>query len=190
MADKKLVLLVGPPGSGKSTVALRYSGTGYEYINQDLQGKGHLHLFDMAVIEGKNIVVDRMNFSKGQRQRYLELAKSHGYFTSIIVIHESYETCLTRMLRREGHATIKDETSAKAALRTFFTKYERVEDSEADDVGRVWPGIMTKQPAIICDLDGTLCDVKHRQHFVKEGNKNWPAFFNGIKDDEIGRAHV
>lgn len=38
-------------------------------------------------------------------------------------------------------------------------------------------------PAIIIDLDGTLCDVSHRTHFVKTTPPNWPAFFDACVDD-------
>lgn len=37
--------------------------------------------------------------------------------------------------------------------------------------------------AIICDLDGTLCDVSHRRHFVSNGNKNYDAFNSACVDD-------
>jgi len=37
---------------------------------------------------------------------------------------------------------------------------------------------------IICDLDGTLADCTHRQHYVQgEGKKNWKAFFDGMDKD-------
>lgn len=32
------------------------------------------------------------------------------------------------------------------------------------------------QNAIIVDLDGTLADITHRVHFVRDGKKDWPAF--------------
>lgn len=176
-------MLVGPPGSGKSTIAKNYTDAGYTYVNQDLQGKEHLAVFDETILEGKDVVVDRMNFSEGQRRRYLDVAKSHGYHTSILVLHESYNTCLERCLVRKDHLTIQNEKSAKAALRTFFTKYERVQDGEADDIGRIWPG-GEKPQAIICDLDGTLCNLDHRLHNVRgEGKKNWKAFFDELSGD-------
>lgn len=37
--------------------------------------------------------------------------------------------------------------------------------------------------AIIVDLDGTLCDTTHRQHFLKQQPKNWKAFFDGCVSD-------
>ncbi len=36
---------------------------------------------------------------------------------------------------------------------------------------------------ILFDLDGTICDITHRLHHVKDGNKNWDAFYRDcIKD--------
>lgn len=36
---------------------------------------------------------------------------------------------------------------------------------------------------IIFDLDGTLADVSHRVHYVRNGNRNWEAFFNECDKD-------
>lgn len=181
----KLTLLVGPPGSGKSTLAKVYVAKGYRYISQDSHGKAHLDYFHLAVAAGEDIIVDRMNFNKIQRSRYLDPAKAAGYETEIVVLHEPYQVCFDRCIARKDHETIKDETNARSALNTFFTKYERVADGEANKVVRVWPE-GDKPPAIICDLDGTLCDVSHRRHFVRrsEGEKkDWNSFFKGMSDD-------
>ncbi len=45
-------------------------------------------------------------------------------------------------------------------------------------------------PAIIIDLDGTLCNVSHRVHFVKQSPPNWPAFFDACVDDTPNAAVV
>lgn len=189
-AQKNLIVMVGPCGSGKSTMARKYAAEGYVHINQDSQGRGHLALFETAVKSGQNIIVDRMGFTKQQRERYIAPAKLVGYFVEIIILHESYETCLDRMQKRQDHETIKDEKSARSALDMFFSKYERAQDSEADKVTRIWPS-GEKYAAVICDLDGTLCNVDHRIHHVNpkvkpEGfRKNWPGFFAGIPNDPV-----
>lgn len=42
---------------------------------------------------------------------------------------------------------------------------------------------------IICDLDGTLCDITHRLIHVKpKTKKDWSAFFDGIRDDAVNEA--
>lgn len=164
----KLTLLVGPPGSGKSTLAKPQCAIeGAVYINQDSQGReGHLENFKKAISEGKSIVVDRMGFNRDQRNRYLDPAKAAGYETEIIVLHQPYSVCLERVCARTNHETIKDEASARGALGLFFSKYERVQDNEANKITRIWPD-GPKEMAIYSDLDGTLCDVEHRRHFVR-----------------------
>ncbi len=180
----KLVVLVGPPGSGKSTVANSFVLNGFTRISQDDQGKEqHFNLFKEAIAAKKNIVVDRMNFNKVQRDRYLNFAD--GYETEIHVFHESYKTCLSRCDLRTDHPTIKSKEDAVKAITFFFNNYDRVQDHEAAKVIRHWPKGY-KPKAIICDLDGTLCNVDHRLHWVRgEGKKNWPMFMADIPKDSV-----
>jgi len=34
---------------------------------------------------------------------------------------------------------------------------------------------------VIFDLDGTLCDITHRLHFIEGDNKDWDGFYRGIE---------
>jgi hypothetical protein len=43
---------------------------------------------------------------------------------------------------------------------------------------------------VIFDLDGTIADISHRVHFVRDGNKDWDAFFAGCVDDRPNEAVV
>ncbi len=188
MKKPLLQLLVGPPGSGKSTYskALFYAkGLHTTYINQDTQGKEHMSKFLSAIADRRDIIVDRMNFNKEQRLRYLGPAVTNGYETEIIILHQPYDECMMRMSKRTDHQTIKTKESAMGALKTFFTMYERPEDNEADKVTRIFPD-GDKPKAIVCDLDGTLCDLEERRAHVRgEGKKNWKAFFEDIPKDKL-----
>lgn len=209
-----ITLLVGPPGSGKSTYAHDQIYNGGDHgaatvrVSQDDQGKpGHMEVFERALHFKQDIIIDRMNFDKNQRNRYLEPARKAGYATRIIVVHCPLDTCLERCNKRENHPTIKDSKAASQAVNFFFSHYERVENEEADEVIRKgWAGDDAPS-AIVCDLDGTLCNVEHRRHFVRDTRpmneltgcdlntgelyppfkKNWPAFFAGIKDDTLNQ---
>lgn len=192
----KMVILVGPPGSGKSTCAAKYAEQGYVRISQDDQGSNHVQLLFAALQAGSNIIVDRMNFSVVQRERYLAPGRNSGYHTAIQVLHTSYQECYDRMERRWntekyppgfghiGHPTINNKESARSALHTFFTKYEKPLVGEADTIELQYPE--TKGSCIIVDLDGTLCNTDHRQHHMHStdgGKKNWPAFFREMGKD-------
>ena len=41
---------------------------------------------------------------------------------------------------------------------------------------------------IICDLDGTLADISHREHHAQGDRKNWKRFFEGIPEDAIAEV--
>lgn len=188
-----LFLLVGPPGSGKSTFVRDRMlndgdhGAACVHINQDAQGKfQHMENFREAIRHQQDIFVDRMNFNRVQRLGYIEQAKAAGYTIKIHVFHVPYAECLRRATERVGHETIKDAATAEKAIRFFFKSYERVEDFEADEVVRHYME-GDKPSAIVCDLDGTLCNIEHRRHFVRaEGKKkNWAAFNAGIKNDKL-----
>lgn len=42
-----------------------------------------------------------------------------------------------------------------------------------------------KKKAIVVDIDGTLADVEHRVHHVREEKKNWRAFNDAMIDDSL-----
>lgn len=189
---KELIILVGPPGSGKSTLAKTFIK--HVRISQDDQGKKeHLAFFITALAQGNPIIVDRMDFNKEQRSRYIEPARKAGYTVKIIVLQVPRAVCLARMASRKDHPTIKDEKSAGSALNTFFKLYERPTPDEADVIEFDNPmGDDTfsddRDKAIIVDLDGTLCNIDHRLHFVKkvEGKKSdWKNFFYNIPGDSV-----
>jgi len=193
----KLTLLVGPPGSGKSTFAKKRifedgdHGAATVYVNQDSQQGEHMDIFFDAVMAGKDILVDRMNFNKQQRAKYIEYAKykQPHVEVEIIVLHQPYEVCLDRIRKRFGsHETINDEKSARGALQTFFTKYERPTEAEGKCTFIYPEG--PKPKIIVCDLDGTLCNVEHRRHYVRRPageKKDWAGFFRDIPKDPVNQ---
>lgn len=179
----KLIILVGPPGSGKSTYAKDISGT---YINQDSQGENHFKLFSEAIERNDEvIIVDRMNFNKEQRQKYIFPTKNSHYEVEIITFFVPREICYKRCLERKDHLTIKNFKDTGRALNCFFKNFEFADKTEADIITEIEYQTI-KHPAIIVDLDGTLCNIDHRLHFIKsEGKKDWKGFFGSIIYDRV-----
>ena len=40
----------------------------------------------------------------------------------------------------------------------------------------IYTGLLAVNRAIICDIDGTIADIDHRRHHVREKPKNWKKF--------------
>ena len=110
---KKLVILIGNIGNGKSTLAKEYAKKGYVIICRDalryMIGGGD-YIFnpklEPAIIAGAvditrwfmelgvNIIIDEVNVSKKYREHYLELAKENGY--------KSFAVVLPRLSKKES----------------------------------------------------------------------------------------
>lgn len=181
--NKEIVLMCAPPGAGKDTF-IQNNLSLYTRISQDDQGKEHLKIFENSLKNGENVVISRMNFNKVQRDRYLNPAKKLGYKTKIVVLHESRETCLQRCKDRLNHPTVKTEEDRNNAINFFFSKYERPTLDEADKVEYRYPQ-GDKPSCVLVDLDGTLCNIDHRLHFVKNGKKDWKSFFENMNKDTV-----
>jgi bifunctional polynucleotide phosphatase/kinase len=92
--SKEVVLLVGLPACGKSTIATKYYSN-YKKISLDsINNKTKMILmYKEYILHGYQIVVDNTNFNKLQRKEFIEIAKKNGYKIKIIYIDIPYEIC-------------------------------------------------------------------------------------------------
>ena len=77
--NQELIIMAGPPASGKSTLSTRYLvPKGYVRVNRDTLGtaKKCLDATKEALKSGKSVVVDNTNPSKAARAEYIDVAKS------------------------------------------------------------------------------------------------------------------
>ena len=119
----KMIILVGLPGSGKSSFAKKYDK--YTIINQDTLGSREncIKLCRLSLLEGKSIIVDRCNSTKMQRSIWIKEALKFGVTDiSAVYLYCNPEICIERISERKDHPTIK-ETSSKEKNTEIVTNF-------------------------------------------------------------------
>lgn len=178
----KLIIMKGLPASGKSTKAeelVRASGNAVR-LNKDLlrtmmhfdkwsgrneqatQDAEH-ELAKYFLSHGKNVIVDDTNLNPKTVGYWVQLAKSMNAGIEYVDMTDvSVKDCIERDWKRDKQ--VGEHVIQKMALQ--YLNY------------------LQGEKVVICDLDGTLCDVTHRRHFVQgEGSKDWKGFFEAMLGD-------
>jgi len=120
-----LVVLVGPPGSGKSTWARR-NGRGAIHVSQDglidaISPDGFEHVYRpiyaaaegalarAALASGHTVVVDRTNRTREHRRRWLEIAREVRCPVVAVVMTASAALCRSRNRERDPKWRLSEE---------------------------------------------------------------------------------
>lgn len=137
MREKELILLLGPIGAGKTTLAKQLENGSAIRISQDEMGKkNYLGNFHQAISDGvPRIIVDRMNFNYEQRKRFIGPARENGYAVTIIELQTPREVCLERVVARQDHPTVEADNPelANKILDFYYKEYEKPLTEEYDN---------------------------------------------------------
>lgn len=180
-----MIIMVGLPASGKSTKAeeLAKAHGNAVRINKDLlrtmlhfdkfngRLEGHTRdaarkLADWFLTQDMTVIIDDTNLNPGTLQSWKDLAKIHNAKVQVENVDTDVETCIAR-----------DEGREKKVGRDVIMR-----------MAMQWGLWQPTKGIVICDIDGTIADCSHRQHFVKrpEGEKkDWDAFFGGMEQDAV-----
>ena len=105
------VILIGIQGSGKSTFYKEKFADTHVRINLDmLRTKNRERvLLEGCLAAKQRFVVDKINLTREQRERYISLAKDFGFRTVGFYFRSDLNKALERNSLREGRARIPDK---------------------------------------------------------------------------------
>lgn len=180
-----VILIVGFPAAGKSTVAQEAIDQGYLHINRDKEGgtvKGLLPLVEDSLKRKRDVVLDNTFPTIESRKPFIELAKQYGakvvcYLMDSTLEDAQFNAC-SRIVKMYGHlldnAEIKKSkhpnTFPMAVLYGYRKEFQKPVKSEGFDEIKVIPFVRRKDPtyknkALLLDYDGTLRDTKSGAKF-------------------------
>lgn len=175
-------MMRGLPASGKSTKAKELCITygNYVRVNRDLF-RDMLHFGEYSgrnealVVESEkeialtafkndiNVLVDDCNLSDKNRQMWEEFAKKNKAKFEVCEMGTNYTDCIVRDSEREKKV-------GKSVIMNMALQYKM---------------IPKEYSIVICDIDGTLADLRHRIHYVQTSPKDWRNFFSHIMNDGL-----
>jgi predicted kinase len=111
----EVIILVGLPGSGKTTYYMEHFAATHAHISRDVQQtpERELALFRECLMNGRSLVVDDTNATRAARARYICEAKAAGF----TVLAYFFDTPVRTAIGRNNHRKDKNPIPVPAILR-------------------------------------------------------------------------
>ena len=175
-------MMRGLPASGKSTLArkiVKDSGNAGRINRDDLRamlfnsewsGKREGVVVDCELAIARVLfehkmrpVIDDTNLSEKHRQMWSEFSRGLGNEFETFALDVDITTCIARDGQRE-------KSVGPAVIYRLALWNRLIEWGE--------------KPIVLCDIDGTLADGKHREHFTRGAQKNWDTYYSLLHLDQ------
>lgn len=106
----EIVVLIGIPGSGKTTFCLRRFHATHLRINLDMLAtrKREQSLYDWCLAHRQSCVIDDTNATRAVRARWIGPAREAGVPVTGCFMESDVGDCLQRNHRRQGRARVPD----------------------------------------------------------------------------------
>lgn len=186
----KIKILRGLPATGKTTRAkeiIKNSGN-YVRLNRDsLRSMLHFDKFTpmnekttikvMKTIarellnDGKNIIIDDTNLGKKHIDSWSSIANETNSNIEIEDLNKDID--FRELFDRDQN---REKKVGRDVIIRLGIQHDIIKPEHFGDKDKKW---------IICDIDGTIADLKHRLHYVKQDKKDWKSFFNEMEKDGV-----
>ena len=124
--EKKMVIMIGIQGSGKSTFYHKYLKDDYVRINLDTLKSRHQEqiLIHKCIENESSFAIDNTNPTKADRQRYIPLAKEASYRIIGYFMESKLQPCIERNNQRVGKAKIPATAIAATSNKLQLPGYD------------------------------------------------------------------
>jgi len=119
---------------------------------------------DAALSYGYNVVIDDTNLAPSVREMWEQFSQQRKTRLEWKHLDADFETCVARDALRQGREQVGRAVIERQFLDFGLLKFDQ-------------------RPIAIFDVDGTLADIRHRLHFVKQEKKDWYGFYQHIHLD-------
>jgi aryl-alcohol dehydrogenase-like predicted oxidoreductase len=174
----ELVVVLGMPGAGKSTLAEDYAARGFVRLNRDERGGTLIELareVDRTIADGADrVVVDNTYASRASRAPLVAIAKRHGLAIRCIAVttplEQAQSNAVVRMLARHGRLLEPAELGARGEIAPNVQfKYRRDYEPPRVDEGftsveevRAPRRITGTRRGLVVELDGVVWSGRPR----------------------------
>lgn len=174
----KLILLRGLPASGKSTKAKELIEAGAVRVNRDLLREmmnfsefrfesivvdTEKYIVRQVLDKDKSVVIDDCNLNPANEDMWRSIATEYDVEFEVVEVDTPVAECILRDSLREKQ--VGADVIVSMALQYGKFTFE--------------------DPVVVCDIDGTLADIKHRLHYVNGEKKDWKGFFGAMDKDTV-----
>lgn len=124
--EKKMVIMIGIQGSGKSTFYHKYLKDEYVRINLDMLKTRHQEqlLIHKCIEDENSFAIDNTNPTRADRQRYIPLAKEAGYRIIGYFMESKLQPCIERNNQRAGKAKLPAAAIAATSNKLQIPGYD------------------------------------------------------------------
>jgi len=130
---QEMIILIGPPGSGKSTFCSKYLiPYGYEWVNQDtLKTREKCQeVAEQAISMGRSVVVDNNNYKLENRTGFINIAKKFNVRSRCFHFQTSIEMAKHMNIVREKKTKGAQARIPEIAYRTYKSSFTEPELAE------------------------------------------------------------